>query len=79
MDDAKIRVENELSELTAKIVSLMKFKYTETFLSLSEKMQYLMNDQLMHMMQYADILRQRLHIWGKTDVELYDDRICSKI
>ena len=28
MDDAKIRVENELNDLTVKIVNLVKFKYT---------------------------------------------------
>ena len=79
MEDAKIRVENELNDLTIKIIGLVKFKYTETFFNLSEKMQWLMNDQLRHMMEYADILRRRLHIWGKTDAELMEPINCSKI
>ena len=76
MDDAKIRVENELNDLTAKIVSLVKFQYTEKFSELSNDMQYLMGDQLRHMMEYASILRRRLHIWGKTNEELGSHKLC---
>ena len=42
-------------------------------------MQWLMADQLRHMMEYADVLRRRLRIWGKTDAELTDGVDCIKI
>ena len=78
MDEIKNRVQIELSELTTKIVKLVEFTYTEKFNTLSNQMQCLMRYQLNHMMQYADTLRRRLHIWGKTDKEL-DEQYCYRL
>ena len=77
MDEIKNRVQIELSELTTKIVKLIEFTYTENFNTLSEQMQYLMKDQLNYMMNYADVLRRRLHIWGKTNEELREQDCCK--
>lgn len=78
MDEIKNRVQIELNELTTKIVKLIEFTYTEKFNTLSEQMQYLMKDQLNYMMNYADVLRHRLHIWGKTNEEL-DEQNCYRL
>jgi hypothetical protein len=69
MDDAKKRVELELEELGEKISKLVKFMCSDKFPSLSEEMRYLMRDQIRTMMDYANILRNRLSIWDKRDTE----------
>lgn len=77
MDEIKNRVQIELSELTTKIVKLIEFTYNDKFNTLSKDMQWLMKDQVNYMMQYADVLRRRLHIWGKTDEELSKQDRCK--
>lgn len=70
MSDAKQRVEEELKELGEKMSKLVSFTCSDKFRTLSNEMQYLMCDQLRTMMEYSNILRRRLNIWDKTDVEL---------
>ena len=70
MNDAKERVKVELKELSNKICKLAEFITSEKFNDLSDRMQWLMKDQLKYMLDYADALRNRLKIWDKTDEEL---------
>lgn len=70
MNDAKLRVEKELEELGEKVCKLFTFICSNKFTELSRDAQYLLNDQLRVMMEYANILRRRLAIWNKTDEEL---------
>ena len=74
-DGAKERVESELSELNAKIVKLTTFLYSDMPLkaNISYRMIALMKNQLETMARYAEILQDRLSIWGMTDKQLYDD------
>ena len=78
VDDAKVRVVQELDELSDRLVKLIKFTCTTKFSELSERMQWTMKDQLRCMMDYADCLRKRLSIWGKSDAEL-DGSMTNKI
>jgi hypothetical protein len=70
MDDAKLRVEQELKELGEKMSKLVNFTCSEKFRNLTNEMQYLMCDQLRTMMEYGNILRRRLQIWDKPEAEL---------
>lgn len=72
METAKERVQKELEELNDKIVKLAKFLYSESITnsSLSGTMVSLMKKQLYAMQDYANILIERLSIWGKKDAEL---------
>ena len=70
MDDAKQRVINELDELSIKTSQLVLFMGTDDFMKLSNNTQYLMQDQLRCMIEYANILRRRLSVWDKTDEDL---------
>lgn len=76
MGDAKQRVINELYELSIKTSKLVLFMGTDNFMKLSKNMQYLMQDQLRCMIEYANILRRRLSIWDNSDEEL-DGPKCS--
>ena len=76
MDDAKQRVINELDELSIKTSKLVLFMGTDKFMKLSREMQYLMQDQLRCMIEYASILLRRLSIWDKTDDELNGPKVC---
>ena len=80
-DGAKERVESELSELNAKIVKLTTFLYSDMPLkaNISYRMIALMKNQLETMARYAEILQDRLSIWGMTDKQLYDDQQKTKI
>ena len=71
MDDAKLRVEEELKELGEKMSKLVSFTCSEKFRTLTNEMQHLLCDQLRTMMEYSMILRRRLSIWDKTDEELH--------
>lgn len=75
-DEAKARVEAELSDLNVKIVKLTTFLYGEMPLkaNLSSRMIVLMKNQLETMARYAEILQDRLSIWGMTDEQLYEPR-----
>lgn len=71
-DEAKERVEKELEELNEKIVKLTAFLFGKTILEkgLSHRMRGIMQDQLDIMRRYANLLQERLAIWGKSDEEL---------
>ena len=75
-DEAKARVEAELSDLNVKIVKLTTFLYGDMPLkdNLSRRMIVLMKNQLETMARYAEILQDRLSIWGMTDEQLYEPR-----
>lgn len=75
-DEAKARVEAELSDLNVKIVKLTTFLYGDMPLKvkLSYRMIELMKRQLETMARYAEILQDRLSIWGMTDEQLYEPR-----
>ena len=75
-DEAKARVEAELSDLNVKIVKLTTFLYGDMPLkaNLSRRMISLMKNQLETMARYAEILQDRLSIWGLTDEQLYESR-----
>lgn len=75
-DEAKARVEAELSDLNAKIVKITTFLYGDILLKskLSYRMVSLMKNQLEIMQRYAEILQDRLSIWGMTDEQLYEPR-----
>ena len=75
-DEAKARVEAELSDLNVKIVKLTTFLYGDMPLkaNLSRRMISLMKNQLETMARYAEILQDRLSIWGLTDEQLYEPR-----
>ena len=75
--DPEYHILNELEELSDKLVKLLKFTCTTKFSELSERMQWTMKDQLRCMMDYADCLRKRLSIWGKSDAELNDNMNCK--
>lgn len=67
MDEVKQRVMDELNELSERTSKLVKFMLSEKFSSLSEKMQYLMQDQVRAMLEYGNILRRRLECWDMID------------
>lgn len=75
-DEAKARVEAELSDLNVKIVKLTTFLYGDMPLksNISHRMIALMKNQLEVMQRYAEILQDRLAIWGMTDEQLYEPR-----
>lgn len=75
-DGAKERVEEELSELNAKINKLTTFLCSEMPLKvkISYRMIELMKRQLETMARYAEILQERILIWGMTDEQLYDQQ-----
>ena len=75
VDPAKARVEQELSELSEKIVKLTSFLYSQKCMEakISQQMIYYMKDQLESMKRYAELLQKRLEIWGKTDKEIHED------
>lgn len=75
-DEAKARVEAELSDLNVKIVKLTTFLYGDKLVKvkLSHRMIGLMKNQLETMARYAEILQDRLSIWGMTDEQLYEPR-----
>lgn len=75
-DEAKARVEAELSDLNVKIVKLTTFLYGDKLVKvkLSHRMIVLMKNQLETMARYAEILQDRLSIWGMTDEQLYEPR-----
>lgn len=72
MDDAKKRVEEELIALKEKIVKLSDFLFGTKIgsVNVSYRMRSLLRRQLESMQTYAEILQERLRIWGKTDEEL---------
>ena len=69
---AKERVEQELEELSGKIVKLSAFLFGNKILAanVSGEMQYQIKRQLVAMQEYAETLQTRLRIWDKTDEEL---------
>lgn len=71
-DEAKERVEKELSDLNEKIVKLTAFLYGSKIsqAGLSHEMVDAMESQLGAMTHYAKLLQRRLAIWGKSDEEL---------
>lgn len=71
-DEAKERVEKELEELNEKIVKLTTFLFGKAILEkgLSRRMRGAMQEQLDIMRRYANLLQERLAIWGKSDEEL---------
>lgn len=71
-DEAKERVEKELEELNEKIVKLTAFLFGKKILEkrLSQRMCRVMQEQLDVMRRYANLLQERLAIWGKSDEEL---------
>lgn len=75
-DEAKARLEAELSDLNVKIVKLTTFLYGDKLVKvkLSHRMIGLMKNQLETMARYAEILQDRLSIWGMTDEQLYEPR-----
>ena len=76
MDEAKVRVEEELTELGNKMSKLVSFTCSDKFRKLTNEMQYLLCDQLRTMMEYSNILRRRLAIWDKTEEDLNLPKIC---
>lgn len=80
VDPAKERVEKELEELNEKIVKLSSFLYGKKLVEagLSFRMRDLLSEQLRTMQRYAELLQNRLAIWGKTDEELCNaDKVCG--
>lgn len=80
VDPAKERVEKELEELNEKIVKLSSFLYGKKLVEagLSFRMRDLLSEQLRAMQRYAELLQNRLAIWGKTDEELCKaDKVCG--
>lgn len=75
-DEAKEGVETELYDLNMRIIEITKFLYGDILLKskLSYRMVALMKDQLEIMKRYAEILQDRLAIWGMTDEQLYEPR-----
>lgn len=71
-DEARERVEEELSDLCEKMSKLTVFLYGEGRVkaNLSDKMIKLMARQLDIMKSYATTLQTRLSIWGKSNKEL---------
>ena len=63
INDAKLRVVEELNELSERTSKLVKFTLSEKFSDLTSTMQYLMKDQVKCMLEYGDILRRRLDYW----------------
>lgn len=77
-DEARERVEEELSDLCEKMSKLTVFLYGEGRVkaNLSDNMINLMTRQLDIMKNYATTLQTRLSIWGKSNKELeslYDE------
>lgn len=80
VDPAKERVEKELEDLNEKIVKLSSFLYGKKLVEagLSFRMRDLLSEQLRTMQRYAELLQNRLAIWGKTDEELCKaDKVCG--
>ena len=80
VDPAKERVEKELEELNEKIVKLSSFLYGKKLVEagLSFRIRDMLNEQLRTMQRYAEILQNRLAIWGKTDEELCKaEKVCG--
>ena len=73
-DEAKERVETELLELKEKIVKLSDFLFGTKIAkaNISLRMRSLLRTQLDSMQRYAEVLQERLVIWGKTDEELLE-------
>ncbi len=73
-DEAKERVEEELSDLCEKMSKLTVFLYGagRVKANLSDNMINLMTRQLDIMKNYAKTLQTRLSIWGKSNEELKD-------
>ena len=73
-DEAKERVETELLELKEKIVKLSDFLFGTKIakVNISLRMRSLLRTQLDSMQRYAEVLQERLVIWGKTDEELLE-------
>lgn len=73
-DDVKAIVATELSDLNAKIVKLATFLYGGMPLkaNISRRMIVLMKNQLETMQRYAEILQERISIWGMTDEQIYN-------
>lgn len=71
-DEARERVEEELSDLCEKMSKLTVFLYGEGRVkaNLSDNMINLMARQLGIMKDYATTLQTRLSIWGKSNKEL---------
>lgn len=78
---AKERVEQELEELSGKIVKLSAFLFGNKILAanLSTQMVCEMRDQLRAMEDYAFRLQRRLLIWDKTDKQLNEEMCSCKI
>lgn len=72
VNEAKVRVEQELIELNERIVNLTSFLFGPKLrdAKISLQMEYELENQLTVMQQYAKCLQRRLAIWGKTDEEL---------
>ena len=78
-DEAKERVEAELVALKEKIVKLSDFLFGTKIgsVNVSYRMRSLMRRQLDSMQTYAEILQERIAIWGKTDEELRQgEKLC---
>lgn len=74
MDSAKQRVIDELNELSEKASKLTKYILSDKLSELSLDMKHLLQDQLRVMVEYGNILRRRIEIWGLSDEELYPDK-----
>ena len=73
MNDAKQRVKEELDELVIKTNKLIAFTLSEKFYELTCQMRDLLKNQVLHMLEYAEILSRRLNIWDKTQKELDEE------
>lgn len=62
-EQAKLRVENELKELTNKINGLAAFICSENYHELPTIQQNLLRNQLKHMISYGSVLSYRLTVW----------------
>jgi hypothetical protein len=79
IDEVKQRVIDELNELSERTSKLVKFTLSEECSSLSQNMQYLMQDQIRVMLEYGNILRRRLECWDMKDEVLINDSKCHCI
>ena len=80
VDPAKEREEKELEELNEKSVKMSSVLYGKKLVEagLSFRMRDLLSEQLRTMQRYAELLQNRLAIWGKTDEELCKaDKVCG--
>ena len=76
MDNAKQRVIDELNELSERTSKLVKFILSDKLSELSLDMRHLLQDQLRTMIEYGNILRNRIEIWDLSDEDLYSDKNC---